>query len=94
MSIRSRDIVLLERELTGQIHPALLKMLIRIAEDHNAMKQNIMTLASLMDRMADNQSHTVMATRQLQEALPLHKRAKELAIRVGSDPTLTGEGDE
>jgi hypothetical protein len=24
----------------------------------------------------------------------LHKRAKELAIRVGSDPTLTGEGDE
>jgi hypothetical protein len=94
VSIKSRDIVLLERELTGQIHPALLKMLVRIAEDHNAMKQQIMTLASLMDRMADNQSHTIMATKQLQSALPLHKRAKELAIRVGSDPTLTGEGDE
>lgn len=94
MSIRSRDIVLLERELTGQIHPALLKTLIRIVEDHNAMKQQIVTLASLMDRMADNQSHTIMATRKLQEQLPLHRRAKELAIRVGSDPTLTGEGNE
>ena len=94
MSIKSRDIVLLERELTGQIHPALLKTLIRIVEDHNAMKQQIMSLASLMDRMADTQSHTIMATKQLQEALPLHKRAKELAIRVGSDPTLTGEHDE
>jgi hypothetical protein len=94
MSIRSRDIVMLERELTGNVHPKLMKALVNILEDHAAMKQQIMQLAGLFDQLINNQIAQAKAVNQMRSLAPLLQRMKAAGTEVGSDPTITGEINE
>lgn len=94
MAISTRDLIVLERELTGHVHPSVLKALIKMNGDMTALRQQIMTLASLYDKSMDNQMKIANATEALQNLMPHIQRMKEMGMEVGSDPTLTGEHHE
>lgn len=94
MSINTRDLIVLERELTGNVHPAVLKALIKMSGDQAAMKQQIITLAGLFDRLVTNQLELASASTEMQVLMPHMQRMKAQGMEVGSDPTLTGEHHE
>lgn len=89
--MRSRDIVLLERELKDRVPPALMRALITICEDQTAMKQQIMALASLFNKLVDNQITIANATDEMRKLSGFYQRMKQAGTEVGSDPSLTGD---
>lgn len=89
--MNTRDI----RELLrGHIDPKLGKVLISQQEDIASLKQMVMQLAGLFDKVLNNQIIIANATKELQAMTPLMKKMKEMGMEVGSDPTLTGEYDK
>lgn len=94
MALNSRDIRQLERALQGNVHPELIKVIIRLIEDSHAQRQMIVTLAGLFDQLVNNQITMANATRAVQDQLPHIRRMKAAGMEVGSDPSLTGEINE
>lgn len=88
--MNTRDI----RELLrGHIDPRLGKVIISQQEDIAALKQQLMALAGLFDRLVNNQIAIAEATKGLQALTPLAQKMKQQGMEVGSDPSLTGEYD-
>jgi hypothetical protein len=88
--MNTRDI----RELLhGHIDPRLGKVLISQQEDIASLKQMVMQLAGLFDKMQDNQLVVINATEELKSLRPLALKMKQQGTEVGSDPSLTGQYD-
>lgn len=77
--------------LRGKIEPELGKVLVSFAEDIATMKQMISQLASNMNILADALDVQTKVLHQMESSVA--KRARELNVSVGSDPTITGEND-
>lgn len=89
--MNTRDI----RELLrGNIDPRLGKVLISQQEDIAALKQMVMQLAGLIDAILNNQIKQANAVEQMRHLRPLAEKQRQVAIAVGSDPSMTGEHDE
>lgn len=88
--MNTRDI----RELLrGNIDPRLGKVLIAQQEDIASLKQMVMHLAGMLNKVFDNQIVQADAVAQLRSMRPLIQKQKQMATEIGSDPSLTGEFD-
>lgn len=88
--MNTRDI----RELLrGHIDPRIGKVLISQQEDIAALKQMVMKLAGLMDSLLNNQISQANVVAQMRDMRPLAEKQRQIAVEVGSDPSMTGEYD-
>lgn len=89
MPTTDRDI----RELRGQIPQKLGQILIELNGDIHAIRQAIGTLAHAVSELAGalNLHNSKLAELSQTKANNSAERLKQMAMEVGSDPTITGE---
>lgn len=86
--MRANDIELLREH---HVPPRLIRVLREMYEEHEALKQQMLTLAGMFDRMCNLTIGSMGAMEALRAKLPHLQALKQQGMEVGSDPSLTGE---
>ena len=85
--MRANDIELLRNV---NVPRELIYVLRAMHEDQEAMKQQMMTLAGLFDRMMNTLGQHSAVMGKLQQLAPHIQALRQQGMEVGSDPTLAG----